>query len=67
MPSFLKFLSPDPEKTSEGFLPNMGIVAILIIQPGLFINTLVSSSYMFSLALIGQAVSEKKIFENGGR
>ena len=44
----------------------MGMAAILIMWPGLFINTLVPSSYrcfIYKLALIGQADSEEKIFE----
>ena len=43
----------------------MDMAAILVIWPGLFVYTLVPISYrcfIENLALIGQAVSEKKIF-----
>ena len=46
------------------FLPYMGMAAILVMSLGLFIKTLFPPSHN---ALIGPAVSEKKIFENGGR
>ena len=48
------------------FLPYIGMAAILVMWPGPFISTFVPPSYgcsKWSLALIGQAVSEKKIFE----
>ena len=47
-------------------LAYMEMAAILVMLPGLFMYTLVSPSYrcfISNLALIGQAVSEKKIFE----
>ena len=49
----------------EGFLPYMGMAAIIVMWTGLFINALVPPSYrcfLLNLTLIGQAVSEK-IFE----
>ena len=52
------------------FLPYMGMAAILVMWPGPFIYTFVPPSQggsTYNLALIGQAVSEEKIFENGGR
>ena len=47
----------------------MDIAAILVKWPGLFMYTLVHPSYrcfISNLALIGQAVLEKKIFEYYG-
>ena len=47
----------------------MGMGAILVMRPGPFIYTLFPPSQGGStliLALIGQGVLEKKIFENGG-
>ena len=67
MPSFIEIGPPVPEKKIfEGFLPYMGMAAILVVYPRLFIYTLVPTSYrcfILNLALISQAVSEKKIFE----
>ena len=48
----------------------MGMVAILVMWPRPFLQTLVPPAQggsTLNLALIGQAVSEKKIFENGER
>ena len=48
----------------------MGMAAILVMRPRPFIQSLVLPSQggsTYNLALIGQAVSMKKIFENGGR
>ena len=50
----------------KGFLPYIGMAAILVMLPGLFIYTWVTPSYRcftLSLALIGQVVSEEKMFE----
>ena len=47
----------------------MGMAAILVMCPGLFIYTLVPPSYrcfILNLALIGQAVSEEKMFKYYG-
>ena len=67
MPSFVELGSPVPEKKIfEGVLSYMDMAAILVMTPGLFTNTLVPPSYrcfISNLALIGQAVSEEKIFE----
>ena len=44
------------KKKFEGFLPYVGMAAILVMWPGLFINTLVPPSHrcFIYLALIGQ-------------
>ena len=47
----------------------MGMVAILIMWPGLFEQTFVPPSHggsIWNLTLIGQAVSEEKIFTECG-
>ena len=57
------------EEMFEGFLPYMGVAAILVIWPRPHEQTFVPPSHwgsIWNLALIGQAVLEKKIFENGG-
>ena len=51
------------------FLPYIGMAAILVMWPGPFIQTFFIPSQggsTWNLALIGQAVLEMKIFENGG-
>ena len=48
----------------------MGMAAILVMWPRPYEQTFVTPSHwgsIWNLALIGQAVLEKKIFENGGR
>ena len=58
------------EKIFEGFLPYMGVAAILVMSPRPCEQTLVPPSHwgsIWNLALIGQVVLEKKIFENGGQ
>ena len=70
MPSFVKIGPPGREKNIfEGFLPYMGMAAILVITWN--INTNFGSPFPRRLhikfALIGQAVSDEKIFEKGGR
>ena len=46
MPSFIEIGPPIPEKKIfEGFLPYMGMAAILVMWPELFIYTLVIPSY----------------------
>ena len=57
------------KKIFEGFLPYMGIAAILFMSPKLLIYTLVPLSYRcfaLVLALIGQVVSEEMMFEYYG-
>ena len=57
------------EKIFEGFLPYMGMAAILVMLPRPREQTFVPPSHWgltWSLASIGPAVLEK-IFENGGR
>ena len=47
----------------------MGMAAILVMWPGPFIQTFFTPSQggsTWNLALIGQAVLKRKIFENGG-
>ena len=54
----------------EEFLSYMGVPAILIMWPRPREQTFVSPTHggsTWNLALIGQVVLEKKIFENGGR
>ena len=54
----------------EGFLSYMGVAAILVMTPRPREHTFIHSSHwgsIWNLALIGQAVLEKKTFENGGR
>ena len=57
------------KKIFEGFLPYMGMVAILVMWPRAREQTFVPPSHrgsIWNLALTGPAVLEK-IFENGGR
>ena len=57
------------KKIFEGFLPYMGVAAILVMWPTSRKQTLVLPSHwgsVWNLALTSQAVLEKKIFENGG-
>ena len=57
------------EKIFEGFLPYMGVAAILVMWPRPREKTFVPPSHwgsIWNFALIGPAVLEKKIFENGG-
>ena len=60
MPSFVKICPPVPEKIFEEFLPYMGVAAILSCDQDA-VNNL--SFPLPNLALIGQAVSEEKMFE----
>ena len=58
------------EKIFEEFLPYMAVAAILVMWPIPREQTFVPPSHwgsIWNLALIGQAVLEKQIFENGGR
>ena len=58
------------KKIFEGILPYMGMAATLAMWPRPHKQTFVSlfhSGSIWNLALIGQAVLERKIFENGGR
>ena len=66
---FVEIGPPVPEKILKDFLPYMGMAAILVMWPKLFMYTLVSPSYrcfISTLALIGQSVTEKKIFDYYG-
>ena len=58
------------EKIFEGFLPYMGVAAILVMWPRPREQIFVPPSHwgsIWNLASTGPAVLEKKIFENGGR
>ena len=58
------------KKIFEGFLPYMGVAAILIMWTRSREQTFVPPThggFTWNLALIGQEVLEKKFFENGGR
>ena len=58
------------KKIFEGSLPYMGVTAILVMWPRPREYTFVLPSHKgstWNLVLTGQAVLEKKIFENGGR
>ena len=52
------------------FLPYIGMAAILVMWPGSFEQTFVPPSHggsIWNLTLIGQAVSEEKLFKESGR
>ena len=54
------------KKIFEGFLPYMGVAAILVMRPGPFeqiFNLLLPGCYIWNLIEIGPAVSEEKSFE----
>ena len=67
IPSFLKIGMPVPEKIFEEILPYMGVAAILIMRSRchekLFVPP-IQGGFTYNLALIGPAVSEKKMFEH---
>ena len=66
MPSFVEIGSSVPEKNFEGFLPNMGVAAILVMLPAschqIFIS-LYMKAFIQSFVQIGTVVSEKIQFE----
>ena len=66
IPSFVKIDLPVPEKIFEGFLPYMGVAAILVMLPAschqIFIS-LYLKAFKQSLVQIGTVVSEKIRFE----
>ena len=69
IPSFME-ISPSvsEKKIFEGFLPYMGVAAILVMWPRCGEQTFVPSTQggsLWNLALIGQVVSEKKITDDG--
>ena len=69
MPSFVEFGPTVPERKIFDRFYHMDMAAILVMTPGLFTYTLIPSSYrcfISNLSLIGQTVSEKKIFEYYG-
>ena len=58
------------EKIFEGFSPYMSVAAILVMWPRPCEQTFIPLSHwgsMWNLALTGQVVLEKIIFENGGQ
>ena len=57
------------EEIFEGSLPYMGVTAILDVTqtPRTNFRSPIPLRLHMNLVLIGQAVLEKKIFENGGR
>ena len=67
IPSFEKFRQPVPEKKIfEGFLPYMGVAAILVMRPAschqIFISMYLKA-FIKNLVQIGKVVSEKIQFE----
>ena len=69
--TFVEISPMVPEKKIfEGFLPHMGVVAILVMCPRCREQTFVTPTHRGSrknLALICQAVLEKKMFERCGQ
>ena len=67
IPSFVEIGQPVPEKKIfEGFLPYMGMVAILVITPASFHQIFISlylNAFMQHLVQIGRVVSEKIQFD----
>ena len=67
IPSFVKIGPPVLEKKIfEGFLPYMGVAAILVMRPRCREQNIVPPTQggsTLNLALIGPAVWEKKMFE----
>ena len=66
--SFMQIGPAVPEKKIfEGFLPYMGMVAILVMWPGSHMQTFVPPSHggaTWNLTSIGPVVQEEKVFEN---
>ena len=65
--SFLKIGMSVPEKIFEGILPYMGVAAILVMRSRCHENIFVppiQGGFTDNLALIGPALSEKKMFEH---
>ena len=66
IPSFMEISPPVPEKIFEGFLPYMGVAAILVMLPAschqIFIS-LYLKAFIQNLVQIGTVVSEKIGFE----
>ena len=66
IPSFLEIGPPVPEKIFKGFLPYVGMAAILVMGPAschqIFIS-LYLKAFIKNLAQIGNVVSEKILFE----
>ena len=66
IPSFVEIGLPVPEKIIEGFLPYIGVAAILFMSPALCHQIFISfylKSFIQSLVQIGTVVSEKIQFE----
>ena len=67
IPSFLKIGMPVPEKIFKGILPYMGVAAILVMRSRCDEKNFVppiQAGFTYNMALIGPAVSEKKMFEH---
>ena len=66
IPSFLKIGLPVAEKIFEGFLPYMGVAAILVMRPAsrhqIFIS-LCLKAFVKNLVQIGKVFSQKSQFE----
>ena len=61
IPSFVEIAQPVPEKIFKGFLPYMGMAAILVMGPASC--TLYLKAFIKKLVQIGKVVSEKILFE----
>ena len=68
IPSFMQIGPAVPEKKIfEGFLPYMGMVAILVMWPGPHMQTFIPPSHggsTWNLTSVGPVVPEEKMFEN---
>ena len=66
IPSFVEIGPPVPEKIFEGFLPYMGVMAILVMRPASFHQIFISlylKAFMQNLVQIGTVDSEKIQFD----
>ena len=59
IPSFVEICQPVPEKIFEGFLPYMGMAAILVASCHQIFISLYLKAFIKNLVQIGTAVSEK--------
>ena len=66
IPSFVEIGLPVPEKIFKGFLPYVGVAAILVMGPASchqIFNSLYLKAFIKNLVQIGKVVSEKIQFE----
>ena len=66
IPSFVEIDLPVPEKIFKGFLPYMGLAAILVMGPASCNQTFISlylKAFIKNFVQIGRVVSEKTWFE----